>query len=96
MEATAQDAGVNIHQVAQREEFLWQYKKVVTKLRADSVALKIHYEMVQDDQYITPNTTVAEWLIKNQNKVMNAENLCFMDFQAPIEIEAMILPNSIL
>ena len=92
----ARNAGVDITQANLRDDFVFQYRKMVTKLRAESNALKNDYEMVQNEQNITPNTTLAAWLIKNQSNMLESENQLIMDFRAPIEIEIIIAPSQIL
>ena len=89
----ATSAGVDLEIASNQEDFLWQYRKECTKLRID--ALTQGYEMVSDDQMPTNDITFAGWLLKNQIKISDNGQQNIMDFQAPIELEIMILPSEI-
>ena len=54
------------------------------------------YEMVQEDQLPTRDLTMAAWLIKNQTKALATEKMTFLDFRAPIEIEAFLVPDDVM
>ena len=89
-------ANIDLEKMGVREEYLRQYKKARTALLAQSDHLKNDYEMVQDDQYPTPNMQIASWLMKNQTKSVGTEQMKFMDFQAPLELECLVAPGQIL
>lgn len=92
----AAQENIDLTQDLLREDFLRQYWKARTLLMAQSEPLKAEYEPVQEDQYPTPNGTIAAWLMKNQTKSMASEQMRFMDFQAPIEMEALIMPSALM
>ena len=86
---------VDVNQSPIKEEFLRQHHKARTLLMTQSDHLKSEYEPVQDDQFPSPDGSIASWLMKNQTKAMASEQMRFMDFQAPIEMEALIVPGAI-
>ena len=65
-------------------------------MMTQSDQLKMDYEPVQDDQFPSPDGSIAAWLMKNQTKAMASEQMRFMDFQAPIEMEALIIPSALV
>ena len=87
---------MDITQSPTREEFLRQHHKARTLLMTRSDHLKSEYEPVQDDQFPLPDGSIASWLMKNQTKAMASEQMRFMDFQAPIEMEALIIPGALM
>ena len=92
----AEQEGIDLTKSAVKEEYLRLYQKAKTALLANSEHLNENYEMVQDDQYPLPGMQIASWLMKNQNKAVATEQMRFMDFQAPIEMECLIVPSLIL
>ena len=54
------------------------------------------YELLPADQMPNTDENVATWLIKNQTKALATEKMTFMDFRAPIEIEAFIVSESVM
>ena len=90
---SAQRAGANLELASLQEDFLWQYRKVVTELRTRMLHDK--YEMVANDQVPDREITFAGWLLKNQVKITDSGQQNIMDFQAPIELEVLIVPSEV-
>ena len=89
----ASQANINLEEGDNRAELIKQIRKAKTNLYMASPLLRNRYEAVQDDQYPSPDVPLATWLMKNQNKAMANEQIQFMDFRAPIEMECLILPS---
>ena len=88
-------AGSSLNTVAVRADFLRKYKKAKLELIAKCTHLK-GYELAQPDQIPTLEGSLAQWLVRNQSRALGTEQATFMDFRAPIEIEALIVPNNLL
>ena len=86
-------AKIHLEDQNNRSELIRQLRKAKTNLFMASPKLKKNYEAVQEDQYPSPDVPLAAWLMKNQTKAMANEQLQFMDFRAPIEMECLILPS---
>lgn len=54
------------------------------------------YTVVNDDQTLTDETVLASWLVKNQAKSLTKENSSFIDFRAPVEFEALMVPDELM
>ena len=85
----------SLNTVAARADFLQKYKKAKLNLIARCPHLK-GYELAQPDQLPNSDIPLAQWLIRNQTRAFGTDKVTFMDFQAPIEIEALIVPNNLL
>ena len=88
-------AGVSLHSAQARADFLSQYKRAKLELIAKSSSLA-DYEIVKDDQMPLADTSLAAWLIRNQSKAMASEKMIFLDFRAPIEIEALLISDDVM
>ena len=88
-------AGVSLHSAEARADFLAQYKRAKLELVAKSNLLS-EYELVKDDQMPELDTSLAAWLVRNQSKAMASEKMVFIDFRAPIEIEALLISDDIM
>ena len=86
-------ANTSLNTVAVRNKLIRDYRKAKLELIAESPNLQ-GYELVQDDQMPTDNMSLATWLVRNQTKVMTSERMVFMDFKAPLEFEAVLVPKS--
>ena len=86
---------VSLHTAEARNAFLSQYKRAKLDLIANSASFT-DYEIVKDDQMPNHDTTLAAWLVKNQNKAMTSEKMVFLDFRAPIEIEALLVSDDVM
>ena len=88
-------AGSSLNTVAVRADFLRKYKKAKLELMAKCSHLQ-GYELAQSDQIPNSEVSLAQWLIRNQTRAFGTEKATFMDFQAPIELEALIVPKNLL
>ena len=87
--------GVTLHSAQARNDFLAQYKRAKLELVAKSNLLA-DYEIVKDDQMPLHDTSLAAWLVRNQTKAMASEKMTFIDFRAPIEIEALLISDDVM
>ena len=78
-----------------KNNFVDQYRKEKLKLIMEQLNHP-EYEMVQEDQLPTRGITMAAWLIRNQTKALATEKMIFLDFRAPIEFEAFLVPDDIM
>ena len=88
-------AGSSLNTVAVRSDFLIKYKKAKLELIAKCSHLQ-GYELAPPDQIPTQDLALAQWLIRNQSRAFGTNQVTFLDFRAPIEIEALIVPNNLL
>ena len=88
-------AGVSLHSQESRKTFLAQYKKAKLDLIVKNPLFGA-YELVNEDQRPTKDTTLASWLIRNQAKAMASEKMVFIDFRAPIEWEALLVSDDVM
>ena len=88
-------AGTSLTTVTARKKFLSDYKRAKLEIIAKCPDLK-GYEVVESDQRPSDDLSLAAWLIKNQTRAMASERQTFMDFQAPVEFEALLVPKSFL
>ena len=88
-------AGITLNNQLDRNKFVADYRKAKLQLIAEQSNLE-GYELLQDDQLPDREVNMATWLIKNQTKALASEEMVFMDFRAPIEIEAFLVPDSIM
>ena len=88
-------AGITLHSAEARKSFLAQYKRAKLEMIAKSNSF-IDYEIVKDDQMPNLDMSLAAWLIRNQQKAMASENMTFIDFRAPIEIEALLVSDDVM
>ena len=86
---------VSLHSAEARTSFLAQYKRAKLEMIVQSDPFT-DYEIVKDEQMPTMETTLAAWLIRNQAKAMLSEKQVFLDFRAPIEIEALMVSDDVL
>ena len=89
----ASQAKIDLEKEENKNELVKQLRKAKTNLFTASPLLRNVYETVQEDQYPSPDIPLATWLMKNQTKAMASQQLQFMDFRAPIEMECLILPS---
>ena len=87
------NANTSLNTVANRNKLIQDYRKAKLELIAECPNFQ-GYELVQDDQLPTDTVSLAAWLVKNQTKSMASENTVFMDFKAPLEFEAMLVPKN--
>ena len=78
-----------------KADFLAEYKKAKLALITKCPHLN-NYELVQSDQLPSKDLSLAAWLIRNQTRAFGTEEATFMDFRAPIELEALIVPRNLL
>ena len=78
-----------------RKAFLTQYKRAKLELIAKSPFFT-DYEIVNDDQMPSSDTTLAAWLIRNQSKAIAANKTVFIDFRAPIEWEVLLVSDDVM
>ena len=88
-------AGVNFSNQDVRREFVQEYRRVKLELIAQVPNLA-KYELMPRDQSPDHNLSLAAWLVRNQVKALGTERMVFMDFEAPIEIEALMLPDALM
>ena len=88
-------AGVSLYSPESRTSFLAQYKKAKLDLIAKNPLFRA-YELVNEDQRPTTDTTLASWLIRNQAKALASEKMVFIDFRAPIEWEALLVSDDVM
>ena len=88
-------AKTSLNTAKARADFLVEYKKAKLALIAKCPHL-INYELVQSDQLPATDLSLAAWLIRNQTRAFATEEVTFMDFRAPIELEALIVPRNLL
>ena len=88
-------AGVSLSSADSRSSFLAQYKRAKLEMIAKLPSFT-DYEIVKDDQMPTQDTTMAAWLIRNQSKIISMEKTAFLDFRAPIEIEALLVSDDVM
>ena len=88
-------AGIALETGQDRRLFVHQYKKAKLQLIAQSPHLE-GYELVQPDQAPSDDMILAAWLVQNQSKAISSPEMAFMDFRAPIEIEALLVPQNLL
>ena len=89
------EAGVALATAEARANFIHDYKVAKLKMIARLDAFS-DYEVVKDDQIPDADTTLASWLIKNQAKALNTEQMVLIDFRAPIEIEALLVQDEVM
>ena len=87
--------GASLYSQESRNAFLSQYKKAKLDLIVKNPLFGA-YELVNEDQRPTKDTTLASWLIRNQAKAMTSEKMIFIDFRAPIEWEALLVSDDVL
>ena len=90
---TAAGANVSSHNV--RQEFVQDYRRAKLELIAQVPNLA-KYELMSKDQAPDQNLSLAAWLVRNQVKALGTERMVFMDFEAPIEFEALMLPDAVM
>ena len=98
LDSTKQDlerADITLETVQDRKSFLQQYKRAKLQIIAESPHLD-GYELVQPDQLPSEDMILAAWLVQNQSKAISSPEMAFMDFRAPIEIEALLVPQNLL
>ena len=78
-----------------KADFIDQYRKEKLKLVMERLN-QPGYELVNEDQLPSRDITIAAWLIRNQTKALATEKMIFLDFRAPIEIEAFLVPDDIM
>ena len=78
-----------------RRLFIQQYKRAKLQLISESPHLE-GYELTPPDQLPNDDMILAAWLVQNQTKAISAPDMAFMDFKAPIEIEALLVPRNLL
>ena len=78
-----------------RKDFVDQYRREKLKLIMQQLNLP-EYELVSDDQMPSRDITMAAWLIRNQTKALATEKMILLDFRAPIEFEAFLVPDDIM
>ena len=88
-------AKTSLNTAKARADFLAEYKKAKLALIAKCPHLT-NYEMVQTDQLPSKDLSLAAWLIRNQTRAFATEEITFMDFRAPIELEALVVPRNLL
>ena len=92
---TLRAAGISLNNPADRKKFVADYRKAKLQLIVEQSNLE-GYELLQDDQLPDTEVNLSTWLIKNQTKALASEDMVFMDFRAPIEIEAFLVPDSVM
>ena len=99
---SARPQSVDLTQPAIRDEFYFRYQYEKTKLVAGQLASKSpdakgpEYQTMHQSQEPDRNIMFGSWLIKNQAKTITSEGMMALNFQAPIEIEILIVPNSVV
>ena len=88
-------AGTSISTVEVRSKLIRDYKKAKLELISQCEHLQ-GYELVQDDQLPADSMALSAWLVRNQTRAMATEQVVFMDFKAPLEIEALLVPKTAL
>ena len=78
-----------------RNKFVQDYRMAKLQLMVEQAKLD-GYELLPADQMPAKDENVATWLIKNQTKALASEKMTFLDFRAPIEIEAFIISDSMM
>ena len=78
-----------------RQDFVRDYRRAKLELIAQVPNL-VKYEVMSRDQSPDENLSLAAWLVRNQVKALGTERMVFMDFEAPIEFEALMLPDDIM
>ena len=86
---------VSLHSSEARNSFLAQYKRAKLD-RIVKLTSFADYEIVNDNQMPNVDTTLAAWLIRNQTKVLTSEKTVFLDFRAPIELEALLVSDDVM
>ena len=86
---------LDLNSNAVKASAIQEYRKAKLELVASSTHLQ-GYELVQPDQMPTDDLILAAWLIRNQTKALTSPDKTFMDFRAPIEFEALIMPQNLL
>ena len=90
-----QKAGVRLTSTQDRELFCTEYRKL--KLSTVAKTLEGHgYELISETQAPEKDCMLATWLIKNQTKALATEEMTFLDFRAPIEIQALMLSDNVM
>ena len=93
--AALQQAGVKLNSPKDQEAFCAEYRKI--KLEAIASMLKNHgYEIISANQMPEKDCVLATWLIKNQTKALATEEMTFLDFRAPIEMQALMLSDNVM
>ena len=90
-----EQANIKLQNSLVKRNFCENYRRAKTELIAKNPNL-IGYEMVQPDQMPGDDEILAAWLIKNQTKAITSSDSVIMDFRAPIEMEALLVPQNLM
>ena len=92
----AREAGVDLTKPSVRDCFIHHYNKMKLDLITSHPNLPSSYQLVQEDQSPDFGTMFGSWLIQNQAKTVANDKMVMLNFNAPIEFEALMIPNSIV